>query len=197
MASFACSDWHLGEDRFEIMGRPFTSVDGMIDTLVKNHNSMVKPEDEVYVIGDVCYQKHPEYLHHVDRFNGRKILIRGNHDRVITDEQFGKFFDKVIAEGSGIELDIGNVPCYLTHYPTRGKQARFNLVGHIHGAWKYQLNMLNIGIDVNHFYPVDLKTIPFHYKAICEYYDQDVWVGYSPINEIYKGIRGKEGSYFK
>ena len=57
--------------------------------------------------------------------------------------------------------------------------------------------MLNIGVDVHHFRPVNLDKIPFHYKAICEYYDQDVWVGYSPINEVYKGMRGKEGSYFK
>lgn len=197
MAKFITADQHLGEDRFEIMGRPFTSIEGMIDTLIKNHNSLVMPDDEVYMVGDVCYQKRPEYLNRVADFNGKKTLIRGNHDRSLSDTDFLMYFDKVVADGAGIELDVEGIPCYLTHYPTRGRQDRFNLVGHIHGAWKYQLNMLNIGIDVHSFYPVNFKSIPFHYKAICEYYDQDVWVGYNPINEIYKGIRGKKGSYFQ
>jgi hypothetical protein len=66
----------------------------------------------------------------------------------------------------------------------------------VHGAYKYQLNLLNVCVDVHHFRPVNLKTIPFHFKAICEYYDQDVWIAYNPINEIYKGIRGKNSSYY-
>lgn len=197
MARWITADWHLGEDRFDLMGRPFRTIDEMIDTLVTNHNNLVYPDDEVFVVGDVCYQKRPEYLCRVADFHGKKTLIRGNHDRVISDEEFLKYFDRVVPEGAGIDLDIEGIPCYLTHYPTTAKQERFNLVGHIHAAWKYQLNMLNIGVDVHHFRPVNLDTIPFHFKAICEYYDQDVWVGYSPINEIYRNIRGKAGSYFK
>jgi len=196
MARWITADWHLGEDRFDLMGRPFRTIDEMIDTLTANHNNLVYPDDEVFVVGDVCYQKRPEYLCRVADFHGKKTLIRGNHDRVISDEEFLKYFDRVIPEGSGIDMDIEGIPCYLTHYPTTSKQERFNLVGHVHGAYKYQLNMLNVGVDVHHFRPVNLKTIPFHFKAICEYYDQDVWVAYNPINEIYKGLRGKNSSYY-
>jgi calcineurin-like phosphoesterase family protein len=196
MARWTCSDYHLGEDRFELMGRPFRTIDEMIDTLIANHNNLVYPDDEVYMLGDVCYQKRPEYLCRVADFHGKKILVRGNHDRGISDKEFLQYFDKVIPEGSGIELDIEGIPCYLTHYPTRGRQDRFNLCGHVHGAYKYQLNLLNVCVDVHHFRPVNLKTIPFHFKAICEYYDQDVWIAYNPINEIYKGIRGKNSSYY-
>jgi calcineurin-like phosphoesterase family protein len=195
MATWVTADWHLGEDRFEIMGRPFQTVDQMIGALVANHNTVVAKDDKVYMVGDVCYQKTPEFLDRVALFNGKKTLIRGNHDRPITDAQFKKYFEHVIPEGMGADLEVDGIKVYLTHYPTRGKEDRFNLVGHIHAAWKYQLNMLNIGIDVHHFRPVNLNTIPFHYKAVCEFYDDDVWVGYDPINFVYKNRRGKKGSY--
>ena len=92
---------------------------------------------------------------------------------------------------------MAGVPCYITHYPTQGVANAFNLVGHIHAAWKYQLNMLNIGVDVHHFCPVDIESIPFHKTAVEKYYDDDVWVAYHNINTQYQGKRGKAGSYFQ
>lgn len=189
------SDYHLGESRFELMGRPFKTVKEHINCIVDNHNAVVGVDDDVIVNGDVCYQNSPEYLPCVKWMNGRKILIRGNHDRVFTDEQLKPYFQKIVAEGDGIEIDIEGIPCFITHYPTCGRVDRFNLVGHIHAAFKYQLNMLNVGVDVNHFRPVALDRIPFHYKAICEFYDEDVWVGNNPINSEYIGKRGKVGRY--
>jgi calcineurin-like phosphoesterase family protein len=198
------ADWHLGESRFELMGRPFTTVDEHVQTLIDNHNAVVKPDDRVIVVGDVCYQKTPEFLKYVWAFNGRKTLVRGNHDRVLTDEQLQPYFEHIVAEGEGIEY-IHNytedgkeksLPCYITHYPSYGVGNMFNLVGHIHSAWKYQLNMMNIGVDVNHFRPVDMDRIPFHFKAITEFYDEDVWVAYCETNSAYLGKRGKKGTYF-
>ena len=95
-----------------------------------------------------------------------------------------------------VRLEVEGIECYATHYPTRGKWNEFNLVGHIHSAWKYQLNMFNIGVDANHFYPVDLETVPFHISAISGFYDQDVWVAYNEINKFYENKRGKSGSRF-
>lgn len=192
------ADWHLGENRFELMGRPpYGSQQEMVDVFVANHNSLVAPDDRVIVVGDAVYQHAPEFLEQVSRFNGVKTLIRGNHDRVFSDEQFAPYFETVIPEGNGVEIIAGPVACYLTHYPTCGHPERFNLVGHIHSAWKYQLNMFNVGVDVNHFYPVALDSIPDRLKAICEFYDQDVWVAYSELNQPFEAIRGRKTSYFE
>lgn len=200
---FIVADWHIGEDRFELMGRPFTTVDEHIDHLVTEHNKLVTPEDFVYVVGDVCYQKSPEFLPHVSRFNGTKILFRGNHDRVFTDEQLEPYFKQIVPEGQGlaITVDAGepsqNIPCYITHYPSEGVKDRFNLVGHIHAAWKYQLNMFNVGIDANHFRPTDMDKIPFHFNAVAKFYDADVWVCYNEINTAHREYRGKKDTYFR
>jgi calcineurin-like phosphoesterase family protein len=197
MNTFITSDFHLGDDRMTIMGRPFGSGEEHIEALTKNHNSVVAPDDLVILVGDVCYQKKLESLPIIQRFNGRKILIRGNHDRGFSKEELDKYFEHVIPEGEGIELEVDGIKCFATHYPTTGMAGRFNLVGHIHSSWKYQLNMFNVGVDTNHFFPVNLKTIPFHFKAICEFYDDDVWVAYNVLNSNFCGIRGKSGTYFK
>lgn len=195
------ADWHLGETRLELIGRPFKSSEEHIEALIKYHNELVKPLDYVIHVGDVCYQKTPEMLPLVAKFNGCKTLIRGNHDRGIPDEEFLKYFDMVIPEGQGLAMEVDltpteTIPLYVTHYPTLGVFHRFNLVGHIHAAWKYQLNMLNVGVDVHHFRPVNLNRIPFHFNAVKDFYDKDVWVGYNEVNSVYLGKRGKQDSYF-
>jgi len=196
------ADWHLGEDRFELMGRPFKTQKQMVDTLIANHNSLVAPDDLVYLVGDVCYQKTPEFLPYAASFNGVKHLFRGNHDRVFTDQELSKYFDIIIPEGEGVTYTVANpdgdpIDCWITHYPSRGSDQLFNLVGHIHSAWKYQLNSFNVGVDCNHFYPHDLNdAVVSAFNAINTYYDNDVWVAYLGINADYRGKRGKPGTYF-
>ena len=198
MKTWITADWHLGEDRLELMGRPFTSANEHVYAIQERYNAVVAPEDEVFMVGDVVYQKaSPEWLTHVANFNGRKTLFRGNHDRGFTDDQLKPYFDTIIPEGQGIEREFCGIPCYITHYPTEGKRELFNLVGHIHSAWKYQLNMLNIGVDVHHFSPVDSDRIRFHFDAIAKFYDADVWVAYSALNEPYRCLRGKKNTYFR
>lgn len=191
-----CADWHLGEDRFEVLQRPFASVDEHVDFLVEKHNSLVKKDDDVIVVGDAVYKNRPEYLSHVSRFHGRKTLLVGNHDRGIAPALLLGYFDRVIREGDGLELDVCGVPCWATHYPHLGVADRFNLVGHVHAAWKCQLNMYNVGVDVNHFRPVSAAQVAFMFETIRTYYDGDTWIAYHPLNSRLHGVRGKNDYYF-
>lgn len=197
--AFLSADHHLGETRMEILQRPFSGPVENAEVMVANHNQLVKPDDFVYFVGDVlCKDADPEvWLPWIDKFNGIKILFRGNHERNLTDEQLGKYFKVIFAEGEGMNCNFSGIDCYITHYPTEGVRDRLNLVGHIHGAWKVQLNALNVGVDVNHFRPVPTTRIPFYLKAISEFYDDDVWSAYDISNSIWKGKRGKPGRYFK
>jgi calcineurin-like phosphoesterase family protein len=151
----------------------------------------------VWVVGDVVNQNTPEWLEAVGEFNGKKILFRGNHDRVFTDEQLAPYFVRVVPEGEGLFVTVGGVKCFVTHYPTQGLTHAFNLVGHIHSAWKVQINALNVGVDVHHYRPIDLdRDVPFFYKAVTEFYDEDVWVAYHATQQSHSGSRGKPGRYF-
>lgn len=195
MKVFFTADTHFGETRFDRINRPgFVDAQAMVDHIVQAHNSVVSPDDLVYHLGDVCYDQAPEFLPQIARLNGVKILIRGNHDRVFSDRQLYEYFEVIISEGEGLSLDVEGVPCYATHYPHLGKPDCFNLVGHIHSAWRFQLNMMNVGVDANHYYPVCATQIPKALTAITEFYDEDVWVAYSPCNQDYQNVRGQIGN---
>lgn len=190
------ADWHLGEDRFDIMNRPFMHPEQMVDSLVRLHNSMVSPSDKVIVVGDSVAKHAPDYLSHIARFNGKKILLRGNHDRIFTNEDLSPYFEHILDEGVGMEFDVGGIPCYAVHYPTCGVDDKLNIVGHVHGAWRFQLNAINVGVDVNHFRPLNIDKIPMLYEAINKHYDDDIWAAYHHSNSSFVGRRGKQGQYF-
>lgn len=197
MASWITSDWHIGEDRMAILGRPFADGTHCVFEMLYNYNTLVKPDDLVYVVGDVLYQKADveKWLPMVAKFNGRKILVRGNHDRGLSDADLAPYFERIYPDGARIEIEHNGVRYAVTHYPTRGSGDLFNLVGHVHGAWKVQKNMLNVGVDVHHFRPLKLDDVAFYYNAICHYYDEDVWVASHCANSGWNS-RGKKGSYF-
>ncbi len=141
-------------------------------------------------------RENDNWIHRISDFNGRKILIRGNHDVGISDEVFAEYFERVLPDGGGMEMTIGGVECWLTHYPTRSRSDKFNIVGHIHGRWHIQKNMINVGVDVNHFRPYSEDSVPYYLKAIKTYYDDDVWCADHHANKPHMD-RGKKGSYFK
>lgn len=196
MNTWFTSDWHIGDTRVNMLRRPFINEDEMFFKLKDEHNKLVHPNDTVYVLGDVCFRKAKHVLSAVKDFNGKKILVRGNHDRDTSDEEFLVYFDQVIAEGEGLEIEYKNINFYLTHYPTTTRQDIFNLVGHIHDAWKFQPNMINVGVDVNHFRPVNADEIIYFYNAIMTHFDQDIWSAYLPQNTTHFEQRGKKTSYF-
>lgn len=193
MSVFLTADWHLGETRFEIMQRSFSSALEHVVCLRDNHNAIVKPDDEVIMVGDACYD--PVWLPFVSQFNGRKTLIKGNHDRKIPDGDFGIYFEKIVPEAHGIEMEYDGIPLWVTHYPSSARADRFNIVGHVHAVWKVQLNMLNVGVDVHCFRPMPIERIRFFYDAICKFYDEDVWAAYNESNAAFRGLRGRKGSY--
>ena len=55
--AFYIADLHFGHTniiRFD--GRPFSTVEGMNDTLVANWNNRVKDSDTVYILGDFSFR---------------------------------------------------------------------------------------------------------------------------------------------
>lgn len=197
---FVTADWHLGESRMALMQRPFRSTEEQTEVLVLNHNKLVKPDDVLIVNGDVITNQPNiddmiRLLPTLARFNGRKTLVRGNHDRKLSDELLSPYFDKIVEDGGGIELSDGKgLNLWVTHYPTQARVDRYNLTGHIHSAWKVQKNMLNIGVDVHCFSPLPLSQAAFFLKAVSEFYDDDVHCSQHLANAGHFE-RGKKGRY--
>lgn len=190
------SDHHLGDPRLDLMRRPFANPDEQLAAMIANHNALVSPKDIFIQLGDVCSKRTCEWLPHIAKFNGEKILVRGNHDRGVSDAEFRRYFSEIVAEGDGIEIEGFDFPCYGTHYPSLGRKDFFNLVAHIHGAWRCQLNMVNVGVDVHHFRPINADDIVFYQKAVTSVYDEDVWVAYHEVNHFHRDSRGVKSTYF-
>ena len=74
---------HAGVCRFThhdtgIKIRPWTDPDEMDEDMVRMWNEIVAPNDRVYHLGDVVINR--RCLPTLGRLNGKKVLIRGNHD---------------------------------------------------------------------------------------------------------------------
>ncbi len=188
------SDLHFGLDtkRCAIMQRP----ENYAATLFDFWNQNVKSNDLVIVVGDVCDQGSAENLWLLEGLPGLKWLCRGNHDQKITDEQFAPYFEHVYPENEVLLTESNGVPIAINHYPHFGVADRFNICGHIHSAWKYQKNMLNVAIDVHHFNLMNAEQIPFYLTAVTKFYDKDVWVAQHAANMAHNSDRGKPGYYY-
>lgn len=131
---FFIADPHFGDDnirRYE--NRPFENVAQMDEELILNWNKVVSEEDMVYVLGDFCAGQKEEYI--LNKLNGAKYLVKGNHDicsnAYYREVGFTEVYDKpVILEGFWI---LSHEPLYVnTNMPYA------NIFGHVHGSPLYQ-----------------------------------------------------------
>ena len=108
--------------------RPFKNTYEMNEYIIKKWNSVVKEADTVYHLGDVGFGSLQEVKSLVERLNGRKILLRGNHDFKIgvnTWKEIG--FLEVYKK----KIILDNL--LLTHAPTKEvEENQINIFGHIH-----------------------------------------------------------------
>ena len=133
---FVISDTHFGHtnswEKFKLADgsplRPFTSTEEMDETMIERWNAKVKPGDTVYHLGDVVINQ--KSLHLVSRLNGRKILIRGNHD-IFKDKQYR---DVGFEQLHGVRVFVDKF--ILSHIPLHPdcvtERFKVNVHGHLH-----------------------------------------------------------------
>lgn len=82
--SWVISDTHFGHDKIITYDkRPFKTGKEMDEAMIKNWNSVVKPNDTIYHLGDFAFHTEDAVCNILERLNGNKILILGNHDKVM------------------------------------------------------------------------------------------------------------------
>ena len=93
---FYIADWHYDHANcIAFDNRPFKSVNEMNEALIERWNNVVSDDDVVYILGDMFWCNWRDALPVLDQLHGRKILIKGNHDRC-NESQFVKKFSKIV-----------------------------------------------------------------------------------------------------
>ena len=159
------SDLHFGHAGIiRMRNRPFAGADEMNAALVRNYNAVVHQNDTCYILGDVAYKQSKEETERlVRRLNGRKILIRGNHDGGIDES----LFDAVSLFET---ISCGSQVCALMHYPMlswpRSRHGSLMLHGHMHSDRSYNeqnrdagILRYDVGVDANNYCPVSYEQI--------------------------------------
>lgn len=167
---FFTSDWHFAHDKsFLYEPRGFKSSKECDEQIIKNHNSVVAPNDIVYHLGDAMLGENQEYgLECISRLNGQIHMIRGNHD---TDQKILKYLNLPNVVQADLYADMikkGKYHFYLSHYPTmvadiqHSRNGLWNLAGHTHKQDKFE-NMAckcyNVALDAHNCFPVLLEDI--------------------------------------
>lgn len=172
--TFLCSDHHIGHSNIcKFMGRdgitklrPWDDALEMSEDLITNHNAVVAPEDRVYFLGDVAINR--KFLPWISRFNGRKKLIRGNHDIFKTSEYI-PYFDEILGSHK-----LGNF--LLTHIPVHPDSLRgmINIHGHLHDRSVLgsdglpDLRYRSACLEHTNYAPVELSSLSQEYPVSRE-----------------------------
>lgn len=138
--------------------RPWDDVNEMDEALVKNWNSVVKPKDKVYHLGDVVINR--KSLDILYRLNGDKILIKGNHD-IFKLNDYAAHFRDIRAFHVMNKIIISHVPVH----PDCLERFKGNIHGHLHGNivkdkyGKPDTRYVNVSVELTNYTPILFEEV--------------------------------------
>lgn len=167
------SDPHFGHERaVEMSNRPFTDVEHMNEQLIHRYWEVVAPDDCVCWVGDCFFTKADEAESILRSLPGRKILVRGNHDRK-PGRMAALGFDLVVEPE--MVMHIGNRKVRVCHYPPRGygrkgdnrfpdrmpmrNKGEVFIHGHTHQREQVVGPCVHVGVDAWAYAPVTFEEV--------------------------------------
>ena len=152
------ADTHFGHAGARALyRRPFLTGFAMDDAMVARWNDAVRPDDEVWHLGDFAV-RHPDPAGLLAALHGRKHLVTGNNDPPATAALPG--WSSVLPY---MEMQVDGTALVLCHYAFRTwrgmAKGALNLHGHSHGRLRPQTRQFDVGVDVWNFRPVTLDDL--------------------------------------
>lgn len=154
--NYYISDLHLfHKNIIRLANRPFKDVNEMHKTIMTNWNNKVKENDTVYIIGDISFGGADTDMI-LSKLNGRKVLIKGNHDN-----RRSKFISDT---HQYLKINDGDKQIILFHYPILEWDGFYkgyiHLYGHVHDKTpKMPDNAYNVSCEVSNYTPRTLNEI--------------------------------------
>ena len=181
--NFYISDLHFGHANvLAYDGRPWVDIAKHDEALIDNWNSTVSNIDTVYILGDVIWAKEKEWPAIICKLNGKKVLVRGNHDpsqfSAVTKNLFEdiKDYKEIKDDGRNVVLSHYPIPCFNKHF-----YGEYHLYGHVHNSFEYGMMLHNRQL-MEELYSTPCKM--YNVGAMIDY------MGYTPrtLDQIIKGF---------
>jgi calcineurin-like phosphoesterase family protein len=142
------ADHHFGHTNIiAYEGRPFADAGEMDAAMVERWNRVVRPGDTVYHLGDFALASKDRTSELVSALDGRKVLVRGNHDGS-TRHMLECGFDEVHDAPIVVYDDATEVRLLLTHRPVLA------------------IRTVNVAVENWDYYPIPLPT-PRGWTQLC------------------------------
>ena len=176
------SDTHFNQRNIiKYFNRPFKDIEEMNNVLIENWNKTITDYDIVFHLGDVALTNESEMKEIIPKLKGKKILIRGNHDK--KSKEFFRSVGFEIIPDNPLKLDKEKL--ILSHKPladTEIPEGYINVHGHIHNNPLHKINPttnemeypeelyseklhINVSVDVINFKPISLEEMRDLYET--------------------------------
>ena len=139
---YVIPDTHLGHENIKKYCNRQNNFEKIIE---KNQNEIVKADDTVIHLGDISFEE--DWVKKLGKWNGRKILIRGNHDKMPMNFYLDCGFTAVLEE---MVIDIKNVVILFLHRPKFNHGYDINIHGHQHNLAVYDETRLYLPLSIEH-----------------------------------------------
>lgn len=158
---FLISDLHLNhENIIRYCKRPFRTKRQMNEALVNNWNNTVKASDIIFFLGDLAFGTNIRSIDYwLDKLNGKKVFIRGNHDT--------QPFTKALEAPNHYFIRYKEQSFMLTHKPLRPQYWNDWVIHgekHNNNLEKYPFmnkeeKTINVSAEVINYKPISLDRI--------------------------------------
>jgi calcineurin-like phosphoesterase family protein len=172
MSQWFISDTHFGHTNIiRYSNRPYSDVEEMNQKMIAEWNCRVKPNDDVYHLGDFAFLPLPKLKSLLWSLNGRINLMLGNHDKEIIKNR-----KELLEQGKFAtiqhyrELKIAGKMLVLFHYGQRtwnkAHHGSIHLYGHSHGSLPPHGLSVDVGVDCKEITP---EYRPIHLDEVLDY----------------------------
>jgi len=158
METFFTADLHFGHHMMSKL-RGFETLEEHDEFVVGQWNATIGRRDEVWFLGDLSFAPAEETERLFNSLNGRKHLVRGNHDpNRVVNLQWDTVHDMVRRRFDGVSYFMCHYPMLTwpnAHHGTR------HLHGHSHNNLRNQstTTRLDVGFDCNSLTPFSLDEV--------------------------------------
>lgn len=166
---YFAADLHLfHKNILQIENRPFNYLDEMHEYIIKNWNKKISKVDKTLILGDLTFGNQKDSLKVIEQLNGRKYLIKGNHDK--KPNQW--YRDIGIHSVSEFPILLNNY-FICSHEPMLYIKYPFvNIHGHVHNSpnfLTFTKSSICVSIDRWNLEPVSMFCLIKNYRQFLKY----------------------------